>query len=322
MLATALKIASRSPLATRLTAVAAAFLLKACADDSDTPPEEEPFKENRPDDRVAPRNCRYNLKTYVDPQEICLIQNIDRLQLPSNWDEAELRAETEAMVDFASFAPAESSSHYTTVCGSAQYSQYFDDCGRSRALADARRFGRDLNQQCFWVPDLDPKDMMPEVADCWGSIFTGAGILTSEEAMQLGPVWWTTGLFEFNNPEDPSVADITLDFETTVEELGRYGMSLDRFYMEGFPTDQGCVPVEGVEVDIGGGQVFKIPTFMDGEAILLTQGISCFFDNVSGAGTYQATCCEGEECHPPQGITVERVRQELEIICDGQDASP
>ncbi len=335
-------------IATRLTPLALGLIAAACADD-DEKPAPKPFTEENPDPTVCivPRNCRYTAqlkinglyysepftpsrRTPAEPVNAGLVLNIDRLQLPYQWDEAETVAQIAAVTEYASFSPFESSDSYDEVC---TQPAYFADCGRSRAFADARRFGRDLTQQCFWEPaqnteDDDPKNNIPEVVGCVDQLFEGAELLKTGEKQQMGPVWFTQGGMEFAEGCH-SAADITLNFRTTVEDLGNYEQSVDRGYFPVYDAANNYRQAEGIELTLDGkavqdddGNRLSLPTFQDEYPVLLTSGLTCLVPAVTGSGSFEGTCCVGEDCHPAEGIGLDDISLELDLICDGEDASP
>ncbi|MBI2981718.1 MAG: hypothetical protein HYY44_05440, partial [Deltaproteobacteria bacterium] len=75
------------------------------------------------------------------------------------------------------------------------------------------------------------------------------------------------------------------------------------------------------EVELADGTVVTFPFYEDEIPVLFTEGVQFLYQNVSGAGTWWATACEGD-CPTIMGLSVGKLYQKMEIACDGQDASP
>lgn len=327
---------------------AAMLLLDACGGD-DSPPEEPHFRrtEPEPDNQIAPRNCRFTLTTRAEdvsfsepfrdfsnspyqPVNICVKHAVDRNQLVFSPNSSGRSFDLSGIVKWASFPRLLEEKNWSAICrdtrldSEGEVTPNLDDCQKVIRYTNRRALGRDLFQQAY---ELSSSGAIGN----WGTTFTDQlDLLRRSQAESIGPHSHAIGLAEFleTDPAEPPVANISLDLESTVAGDDGYTTPIGYYYFGGFRYDpnnldnpNNCIPVVGQEIETPDGEIGTFPFYEDEIPVLFTRGVQFLYQNVSGAGTYQATACEGD-CPTIMGIFVGRLYQEMIIACDGQDASP
>ncbi|MBI4373529.1 MAG: hypothetical protein HY542_01510 [Deltaproteobacteria bacterium] len=313
----------------------------ACSED-DSPPEEPHFRktETEPDDQIAPRNCRITLTTGADdvfftepfrnfpnspaqPINICTKQALDRNQLAFRAEAAGQTYDLSGIVKWASFPRLLEEKNWSAICR--ESSANFADCQKVIRYTNPRNEGRDLYQQTYELSDSG------DVGN-WGITFVDQlHLLRQAEAEAIGPHAHAIGLAEFleTDPTEPPVANLTFDLESAVAGFDGYLPSTGKYLLSGYrrtgtpenPDPNDCIPTVGKEVELADGTVVTFPFYEDEILVLFTEGVQFLYQNVSGAGTWWATACEGD-CPTITGTSVGKLHQKMEIACDGQDASP